>query len=231
MNIRHTKTYVSYQGGSGGDMLCASLNHIDITLSQPGYVINHAFTIKQHEPFADATDLQQRAEAVPYDYVSTHEFGLLDTAKVPMINVTIQDPDIAKVMILRQMSLQHLRILADDASHWFQITRGLCQAGRYRSAAQYWLALARQLWHDQMALRLEHTAGQFCADRIFDPGFARISARSLPALDTDLFRENHRRWLAKNHRDRWTEHQTLHSMEHKLSHMDWTQTTGMVQYQ
>lgn len=231
MNIRSAKIYVSYQGGSGGDMLCASLNHIDIMMRRPGYVINHAFTIKQHEPFADVEDLEHQANAVKHDYVSTHEFQLLVKAKVPMINITVQDPDVAEVMIRRQMSLQYLRIQADDASHWFQITRGLCQAGRHRSAAQCWLALARQLWHDQMALRLSHTGPNFSVDRIFDPAFAEISAASMPVLDTDLFRDNHRRWLEKNHRDQWTEHHALESMEHKLKCMDWTQTTGMVRYQ
>jgi hypothetical protein len=229
MNIPH-KIFVSYEGGCAGDMLCASLNHIDISIRSTGIVENEVFSIKKFEPFAGSHDIQYRAQCLDHVYISTHEFQILIDGDLPMINVFVKDPGIAAIIIYRQMTLQNLRIQVDSNSHWFQITKSLCLADRHQSAARYWLKRAQTIWHERQQKRLQKTSTELCVDSLFEADFPEMAARSIPALDTDIFRNNHWRWLTTNHRSLWTEENTVQSMTEKLRCMDWTQERGLIKY-
>jgi hypothetical protein len=231
MNIQVCKTFVSSQGGSGSDMICASLNQLDIKMNPTGSVSKNAFSIKPYEPFDNIHDLQKQAQTIEFVYVTTHEFDLLIKLKAAMINIIVQDPTVAEMLILRQMTLQHLKIRVDTKSHWYMINRQLCLAGKFDKAAHHWLIQSRKVWHDSMNQRLNHHGHNLCIDTIFDPDFYKHVCDSLPAMDTHIFRSNHRHWLAKNYAEQWTEESTIKSMINKLSRMDWTQQQGIVKYQ
>lgn len=234
MNMQSCKkTYVSYLGGAAGDLVTASLNGIDVALTNFGGVQNEDFSIKPYEPFDSLSNLVQCSNRLRQQYISTHEFAILIEHNVPVINLIVNNDRIMETMILRQMYLQNLTILVDAASDWFRIVRSLCSNGKHRYAADYWLQRASKLWRKKMRQRQTQKTDMCCSlvmDTLFCVNFPNHCAKTQPDLDTKVFRSNHQRWLLKNYKERWTRASTIESMAQKLASMDWSQRSGLIKF-
>lgn len=221
-------TLVSYQGGSAGDLLTASLNNIQLAFDQLNFVRQPDFTLKG-KLFKTVDDLTAAISEKPYTYLSTHEFNFLLNTNIDWVSIEITNPEIQELCILRQMKIQRLFIEVNPLSHWFRTTKTLCDSGEYIEAADYWFSQARNLWLTEATHRLNTQVpkrinfNSLFSDNFYDSIVAQ--GYSVPAL-----KENHSRWLQKNSASTWSKESTLQTMALKLSQMDWHATSGIIRY-
>jgi hypothetical protein len=228
---KHSKVLISYQGGSGGDMITSSLNDLTIAHHLKLAINNNDFNLKPFEPFYDLRTLTDIAESMPCRYLSTHELKLLYEYQGLVINLVVSDPKVRRTIVLRQMYLQTLKIQVDPDSIWFQIVRSYCNNGKYLKAAKYWLAQAESIWNSCMDLRLltQHKHIQnISIDSLFTTDFVAEFVNQLGAPNMSRLQSNHAIWLDKNHQDKWCLDSTLESMSRKLEKMDWSQESGII---
>lgn len=227
------KTLVSYQGGSGGDMITASLNNLSILMDSEGCVINKDFNLKVFEPFCDHTALIKISQSKPFDYLSIHELALLNRYHGKVINLIVTDPEVRQTIVFRQMYLQHLRIKVDDNSDWFQIVKTYCKKDKFFSAARYWFTRAESIWNRDMDFRLSTRRNHIqnvSINTLFSRNFMSEFVKQLDVPNIDRLYNNHKIWLDKNYQKKWYLNSTLKSMCQKLEKMDWDQESGIIYF-
>jgi hypothetical protein len=229
--VNKLPTLISYLGGSAGDLVTSSLNSIELFFDQRPSVTSDC-TIKRntyHNIDSAVTELQKKS----YKYVSTHEFDLFLDSGIDVVSVEITNEQVQNLCILRQMQLQHLKITVDHDSHWYCIVKKLCLADKYTSAATVWFEHARRFWLTQMEHRLSlrnRVSATLDFDQLFEKNFVESLKKSNLEFDHELVQQNHSRWLEKNNHQRWQLQHTLESMTKKLTSMDWSKTSGTVEY-
>jgi hypothetical protein len=219
---------ISYQGGSGGDLLTASLNKIQLNFDQSNFVRVKDFNLKDIK-FETVADLHKFTSEKSWSYLSTHDFDLLFNCSVSWINIDVTDSATKELCILRQMKIQRLNIEVDNNSHWYQIIKSLCNNAKYLEAADYWFNRARNRWLSEMDHRiLANVPQRINFNKVFSDDFYDSIVKQ--GYTIPLLKDNHAKWLQKNSANSWSKESTLAVMADKLSQMDWTQTSGVVTY-
>lgn len=224
---------MSYQGGSGGDMIAASLNDISIVMNSHNWVANKDFSLKRFEPFDNVADLIKIAQSQSFAYLSTHALSLLDQYPGKVINLVVTDPGTRRTIVLRQMHLQTLKIQVDDHSTWFKIVKTYCKKNNFLAAAKYWFTRAESIWNNDMDHRLDthrDHVQNVSIDTVFTTDFVSDLSAQIHVPNLDRLRSNHINWLDRNHPAKWTLDSTLESMCQKLAQMRWGQRSGVVRF-
>lgn len=215
--------FITYLGGSGGDMFVTSANGCSLTLER-GFQ-TQTNSIKQHEHLIEQTPekLLELANDLRPGYVSTHMFSQLIELDVDLISIVIQMPEIQDQIILRQMYLQKLRLDVKPDQTFFKIIKKLCFDHEYDQAAKVWLHMARQLWRNSMQIRLANTKiKSLNFDKLFDNDFVDSLVQQGWNVNIDVLENNHQEWLLNNP---WlTETDTLRLLSQKIKTLDWTST-------
>jgi hypothetical protein len=195
------KVFITYPGGSGGDLLGATCNGIELTYDSfyhteqgIGYLRVPPYTIKKSDRFVQrgTVELEDVAAAVPYQYLTTHLIDEL--AHQPVYNVVIDNPDRLQDIVYRQLILQ-VHNFRNDGTNLIKILKKLCAAGELVRAAEVFIHLCmktavtnnnhRQNFVFQQAQTLDFSD-------VFLPGF-------MPNLvipeQRELFRHNHDVWM------------------------------------
>lgn len=227
--MQPSKVLVSYLGGSGGDMLTASLNDLSVDLNRRGYVNYPSCTLREFEPIADLDQLRSLCDKSSCKYLSTHELKLLTSSDFCFLNLTVTDQPIKEWIIHRQMSLQRLRIVIDESSVWFNVVKSLCLGDNHDTAAQYWFERSRHIWLTAMAHRVQCHANTGVAvniDSILHRDFAHHVCQQIPWTISNTLYANHVVWRAANTFQRWTRSSAIVAMTQQLKLMDWHQSIG-----
>jgi hypothetical protein len=227
-----TKTIVAYLGGSAGDLFVYSMNGCLLD-SLAGIRVDNTATLKTYEmrlKKGESVNLLDELSNLEYQYISTHLYTeLMNSKDVNLLSIIIDDPDTQLKCIYRQMQIQKLRIVANDTHDWFNIVRDHCLSNRYDEAAIYWFENAKQLWLDAMTTRLQESAyTKINFNRLFDVDFVHSIHCQGWNNNLTTLKANHDFWLTKNHTFNYNI--TIASMSQKLKTMDWTKTSGWVEY-
>lgn len=232
MHQNNSQTFISYQGGSAGDLITASLNGIKLNCNQVARVQSTDFSLKNKNANT-LENIQKISSTILWPYISTHEFSLFLGSSLSWITLEVTDPDIICVCIFRQMQLQRLRIKVEESSFWFQTVKSLCRAKKYQAAAQYWFTQSQNIWMTNLEYRQQHRQqATYCINlnKLFDKTFPYSFQLQMPHTDGSMLKENHELWLEKNHPGIWSKQLTIDAMTKKLEKMDWTMTSGIVEY-
>ena len=220
------KIFVSYLGGSAGDMFAASCNGIDladdsfksIAVKDIPYSIKH----KEYDIEKGLTTLDQAVAEISHKYISTHIFDNLPNR----INITVKDPLILHRVVCRQMSIQRLR-LELNTGFFSNNIRNLCLKEKYHNAGMLWFTFAEKLAQDRMTTRLQHKGLDF--SKLFDDDFTNDLTNQGWFHNIELLKKNHSVWLLKQ--KQLTKEMAITAIENKLQKMDWTKTSGLVAYE
>jgi len=222
-HMTHTpdKIFVTYPGGSGGDLLTATCNGITVTADQLHHTAHGIsyfqvppFTLKKSDDFirAGTVTLADVADAMPYQYVSTHLIQELTVCDV--IRVVITDPEVMQQLIYRQQMLQvHVFRHHDPLT---EVLKKLCAQHKYQQAAETFLYFASKHAHQINQLRSQwvfERATTMDFSDIMCPGFvpAQLSAQFVP-----LWCANHEFWLG--HQRSVTRSEVLHRLTESVPH-------------
>lgn len=221
--------FVSYLGGSAGDMFVSSLN--GNILNFKGVIASNKNSLKPYENLIEANpaELEQVLQKLAPGYVSTHLFSLLVEKGADVINVVITDPVIQEKIILRQMHLQRLEINVAPNETFFKIIKQRCTNQQFKSAAEVWLWFAQQRWQDAMSQRLlDPRTRQLNFNKLFDPTFVDSLKEQGWQHNINILQTNHALWLEKN--QNFSKEKTIESMSLKLKSMDWLQKSGIIKF-
>ena len=200
MNNLHGRTFVTYPGGSGGDLLTATFNGITCTpddLYHTEHGISYfrvpPFTIKKSDKFirAGLVTLADVVSAMPYSYLSTHLISEIKSQAV--IKLVVSDSKSMDAVIYRQQMLQ-----VHDFRHGetlVELLKNLCDKQKYQQAAELFLHFALKHGHQVNQARSEFQFDQALTldlSDIMSPGFI---PENFPAQFRDLFVINHKFWL------------------------------------
>jgi len=222
---------ISYLGGCGGDLVTSSFNGIDLRF-ETAVNVHADCTIKRQE-YTSVLDALADLENKPYRYVSTHQFDLFLNSRVNLVSAEITDDQVKNLCVLRQMYLQDLKIAVDESSHWYCVVKNLCLSHKYEKAAAYWFEQSRRLWWTRMEHRLANRSQIYRSldfNQLFEEKFTEALKKSGLEFDSNILKTNHLRWLEKNAPQRWNMDSTVESMAKKLMTMDWTKTSGFIEY-
>jgi hypothetical protein len=228
------KTLITYLGGSGGDLLTASLNNIQLSFLEKNLPTNRvSYSIKQHEDkiITKELDLTSLLSLYKQQFISTHLYNELDNLTNSKISLLCTDEKIIEKIILRQMQIQYLSIEINPEEKFFSIIFSLCKKQLFKQAAKIWFEMSRELWKGDMKNRLKKTLNNnttIYIDEIFTSHFYNSILEQKKILKLGTLKENHHRWLKKN--DQYDYEKTISAMESKLSTMDWTQQKGIIKY-
>jgi hypothetical protein len=220
--------FVSYLGGSAGDLFVASMNNSALNLVQGAQANKNS--IKPYEKLLQKNPekINEILSQLNPGYVSTHLFSQLIDQSADLVSVVVKEPEIQQKIIFRQMHLQRLRIDVAPEQSFFKIVKKLCDNHNYSAAAKTWFRMADQLWHNSMQHRLQDTRPQqLVFDKLFNKDFAADLYRQGWRHNIDQLQQNHQIWLEKNCSFSYLA--TLTSIEQKLQTMDWSQQTGQIQ--
>jgi hypothetical protein len=154
------KTLITYLGGSGGDLLTASLNNIQLSFLENTLPTNRfSYSIKQHEDkiITKKLDLNSLLSLYKQQFISTHLYNELDNLTNPKISLLCTDEKIIEKIILRQMQIQRLSIKINPQQKFFSIIFSLCKKQLFKQAAKIWFEMSREVWKGNMKNRLKKT--------------------------------------------------------------------------
>jgi hypothetical protein len=220
--------FVSYLGGSAGDMFVVSMNSGTLNLVQGAQANTNS--IKPYEKLLQQhpEKLNEIVSQLAPGYVSTHLFSHLIDQGAEVISVVVKDPEIQQQIIFRQMYLQRLRINIEPQQTFFKIVKQLCDKHNYSAAAKTWFQMANQLWCNNMQHRLQDARPQqLVFDKLFDKDFVEDLRQQGWNHNIDQLQQNHYVWLEKNRS--FSQSATLAAIEQKLQTMNWSQQTGQIQ--
>jgi hypothetical protein len=232
MHQNNSQTFISYQGGSAGDLITASLNSIKLNCNQVARIQSTDFSLKNKNANT-LENIQKVSSTILWPYISTHEVRLFLDSDLSWISLEVTDLDIIYVCIFRQMQLQRLRIKVEESSTWFQTVKSLCRAKKYQAAAQYWFTQSQNIWMNDMEYRIrnrQHATHCINLNELFNKKFAQQLQAQLPTMDISMLKVNHELWLEKNHPGIWSKQLTIDAMTNKLQQMDWTTLSGFIEY-
>lgn len=214
-------TFISYLGGSAGDMFAASANGVLLDNNSYGSanhnqhcVRNIPFSIKNYE-YDIATGkntLANVVQALAWNYISTHLFDELPSNK---INITVADTNVLDKIVCRQMQLQQLRIVRDSGT-FYNIIMSLSHQQKYHKAATVWFEFAKKYAHSKMQYRISTAGPKLDFSDLFNDTF--ISAVESQGWTTHLhiLEKNHRDWLQKQ--PEFNKDLAIDSIEQKLKY-------------
>jgi hypothetical protein len=226
------KVFVSYNGGSGGDLFVTSCNGMQIDLRKNKSVRNKNSTIKSYEQdlINGTVTLESCINDIDHTYISTHLFvpPLINSGH-DMVNIVIKDLHVQEKIYNRKMEMQILRIDVNVDHYWFKLVRDWCLLEKYNTAAKYWYELAKKNWRDSMQVRIsENQIPQLNFDKLFTSDWSSSLSMQGWNHNIAIANKNHEIWLGVNLN--FSKESTIFSMENKLKTMDWTQKSGTIQY-
>jgi hypothetical protein len=225
----NNKIFVSYNGGSAGDLFVCSCNGIYIDQQPNIFVINHS-SLKPYE-----NDIKQNNISIDLaiaktnqTYVSTHLNQILIDQNYKVISIVIENPSVQEKIIQRQMFIQTLSIMVNPDHHWFRCVRNWCLTDKYQIAAQYWFEQARIHWLDDMTFRLQQKIQKLNFDKLFTSEWANSLLDQGWTHNFDTLQKNHNVWLEKNYN--FSKDMAINSIAQKLKKMNWDQQSGVIKY-
>jgi len=226
------RIFVSYHGGSGGDMFAASCNGLILADQDYGAgnniaVVNTLYSIKNYDDQIrnGETTLEKVCGSLPYQYISTHLFDELPNNRV---SIVIHDSDVFDRVINRQLWLQRLRIAVDSGT-FFKLIQNLCLKEQFDKAAHVWFDFAYKRSKQDMLHRISSAGQQLNFDNLFNPDFANSLESQGWAQNIKCLQQNHQHWLPKQ--TDFTVAQVKEQISYKLSTMDWLQNHGVIWYE
>jgi hypothetical protein len=194
-------TFVSYLGGSAGDMFTASCNGINLVdtnqFCHTKVVIAPvtACTIKHKEKQIQSgkISLHQAIADIPFEFISTHLFHELGDNKV--LNIIVNDTQVFDKMIQRQMWLQRLTVKKDSgniATHVYN----LCLQKRFMDASEFWFAFSKKLAINRMADKIQSQQHQkLDFSKLFTNDFVSSLNEQNFTTNTKILKLNHDFWI------------------------------------
>jgi hypothetical protein len=224
------KIFVSYSGGTAGDLFVSSCNGIDIGQLPNNYVTNQS-SLKPYEAdiIQNQISISSAVSKIKQTYISTHLNQSLINHHCEVIGIIVQDSDVQEKVIQRQMYFQTLSIAVNPGHHWFRFVRDWCLKNKHQTAAQYWFEQARLHWLNDMKIRLEQPIQKLNFDKLFTSEWTDSLINQGWKHNVDVLRKNHKIWLEKNYN--FSKDLTINSIKQKLEKMDWAQTSGVIKYQ
>lgn len=230
MTIQNSKTIISYNGGSAGDLFVLSCNNLPLTGLRNCRVVQDA-TLKDYElrtKMGEQLSLGEFLSELPYNFVNTHLLDEIIDMGFDVYNVVMTDSIIQLKTIYRQMQIQKLRIKV-GTDEWFTTIKNHSLSGNFIAAAEHWFQKAEYLWIERMQYRLNfEKAKKINFDFLYTEGFVDSLKFQGWTHNLDLLKSNHERWLVEN--QDFTYEKTINIMADKLSTMNWNQTDGWVEY-
>lgn len=227
--MTNSKTIISYNGGSAGDLFTLSCN------GRPLLGLTHArvvqpSTLKDYELLVQKglpANLDEELLKIPYQFVSTH---LLDeVADQDVYNIVIDDPEVQLYTIYRQMQIQKLRIKVNHEHIWFNTVKNYCLEKNYTSAAEYWFENAKKLWLDRMEYRINFDkVKKLNFNKLFTNEFVSDIQSQGWEHGLNMLTPNHNKWLREN--GSFSYEKTIDIMRLKMSTMDWNQSEGWIEF-
>jgi len=226
-------TFVSYNGGSAGDLFVTSCNGIKLTkisgISVPTEYSLKKFERKIQDNEMSVLDAVQQLPVPPNGFVSTHLFEPIINSNWSLINIVITDPQVQEQIVIRQMKLQKLAIKVAPGESWFDIAKTLCVNEKFEKAASYWFEQSKRVWMQTMNNRVANTYGKnINFNFLFKENFVSNLQQQGWTTNIDVLAENHRRWIKKN--AEFSKEETLTAIAKKLSTMDWTAESGYIDF-
>ena len=226
-------TFVSYNGGSAGDLFVTSCNGTKLNkisgISVPTEYSLKKFERKIQDKEMSVEDAVQQLPTPPNGFVSTHLFEPIINGNWKMINVVVTDPQVQEQIVTRQMKLQKLAIKVAPGESWFDIAKTLCVNEKFEKAASYWFEQSKRVWMQTMNNRVANTYGKnINFNFLFKENFVSNLQQQGWTTNIDVLAENHRRWIKKN--SEFSKEETLTAIAKKLSTMDWTAESGYIDF-
>ena len=229
--MTNSKTIISYNGGSGGDMFTLSCNGRALTGLTNLRVVQPA-TLKDYEALIQKglpANLDEELTKSNYQYVCTHLLDEIVDKGFEVCNVIITDTDIQLYTIYRQMQLQKLRIIVNNDHVWFSAVKNYCLNKDYTSAAEYWFENAKKLWLDRMKYRINFTnCKQINFNKLYTNEFVKDLKSQGWTHNLTMLYPNHSKWLREN--GKFSYQKTIEMMRLKLSTMNWNQPEGWIEF-
>jgi hypothetical protein len=220
--------FVSYQGGSAGDLFTASANGYRIDSTKP--LVHTSDSLKPYEKMLETglAGIDDILTKFNNQYISTHLVHLL-VKKHFVINVIIQQPNVQDLIVLRQMELQRLAIDVKPDQTFFKIIKNFCVKEHYAKAAEIWFLNSKNIWQQQMQHRFTvNAAVTLDFGQLFESSFVDSLVEQGWIHNTDLLRENHKVWLEKN--QNFSFEKTVSTMADQLAAMNWHQKSGTIMF-
>lgn len=230
MTIQNSKTIISYNGGSAGDLFVLSCNNELLNqmrycrVVQPATLKTYEHKIRMGEP----ANLDFELSQLPHDFVNTHLLDEVVDRGYTVYNVVINNPEIQLKTIYRQMQIQKLSIKI-HTDIWYTTIRDYSLSNDFISAAEHWFIKAKELWLERMNYRLSFDkAIKLSFDSLYSTDFVDDLVSQGWNHNIQLLRDNHVKWLEEN--SNFSYEKTINIMAEKLSTMDWTKREGWVEY-
>jgi hypothetical protein len=229
--MTNSKTIISYNGGSAGDLFTLSCNGKPLLGLHNSRVVQPA-TLKDYELLVQKgspTDLDEELNNIPYQFVNTHLLDEVVDKGFEVYNIVITDPAIQLYTIHRQMQIQKLRIIVDNDHIWFNEVKSLCLNENYNAAATYWFDRAKQIWLDRMEYRIKFDkCKQLNFNKLYTNDFITDIESQGWSQGLHMLAPNHRKWLNEN--GKFSHQKTIDMMALKLSTMNWNQSEGWIEF-
>ena len=229
--MTNSKSIISYNGGSAGDMFTLSCNGkplLGLTNSrvvQPSTLKNYEALVQKGIPAI----LDEELTNVNYQYVSTHLLDEVIDKGFDVYNIIITDPEVQLYTIYRQLHLQKLRIIVNHEHIWFNTVKNFCLNKEYEAAAIYWFENAKKLWLDRMEYRINfNKTRQLNFNKLFTSNFVDDLINQGWTHNLSMLAPNHNKWLREN--GKFSYQKTIDMMRLKLSTMNWNQSEGWIEF-
>lgn len=229
--MTNSKTIISYNGGSAGDLFTLSCNRKPLLSLTRSRVVQPS-TLKDYEALVQKglpADLDEELNKIEYSFVNTHLLDEVVDKGFDVYNIVIDDPEIQLHTIYRQMQIQKLRIVVNNDHIWFNTVKQHCLNEDYHAAATYWFERAKTIWLDRMKYRIKFDkAKKLNFNKLFTNDFVSDIQSQGWEHGIQLLTPNHRKWLTEN--EKFSYEKTIDTMSFKLSTMNWNQQEGWIEF-
>jgi hypothetical protein len=229
--MTNSKTIISYNGGSAGDMFTLSCNGKPL-LGLTNLRVVQSSTLKDYELLVQKgipANLDEELLKTPYQFVNTHLLDEVIGKGFDVYNIVMDDPEIQLYTIYRQMQIQKLRIIVNHDHIWFNTVKNFCLNKEYESAAIYWFANAKKIWLDRMEYRINFTkTKQLNFNKLFTSNFVDDLISQGWTHNLSMLVPNHNKWLREI--GKFSYQKTIDMMRLKLSTMNWNQSEGWIEF-
>jgi len=229
--MTNSKTIISYNGGSAGDMFTLSCNGKPL-LGLTNLRVVQSSTLKDYELLVQKgipANLNEELLKTPYQFVNTHLLDEVIGKGFDVYNIVMDDPEIQLYTIYRQMQIQKLRIIVNHDHIWFNTVKNFCLNKEYESAAIYWFDNAKKIWLDRMEYRINFTkTKQLNFNKLFTSNFVDDLISQGWTHNLSMLVPNHNKWLREI--GKFSYRKTIEMMRLKLSTMNWNQSEGWIEF-
>lgn len=229
--MTNSKSIISYNGGSAGDLFTLSSNGKPLLGLKKSRVVQPS-TLKDYEGLIQKglpANLDEELSKVSYPFVNTHLLDEVIDKGFDVYNIIITDPEVQLYTIYRQMQLQRLRIIINHEHIWFNTVKNYCLDKNYKEAAEYWFENAKKIWLDRMEYRIKFDkCKQLNFNKLYTTEFVDDLISQGWTHNVSILAPNHRKWLTEN--KKFSHQKTIEMMSLKLSLMDWKQKEGWIEF-